>query len=71
MKVYHYHHPIVDNNPLESNRVVELIHIDTGDTTGSNGCGSNISTQNGTLANGNMDDLTCGPIPVGLILTHT
>ena len=23
------------------------------------------------LVNGNMDDLTCGPIPGGLILTHT
>ena len=25
----------------------------------------------GTLANGNKDESTCGPIPGGLILTHT
>ena len=34
------------------------------------GCGSRIGTQNETLLNGNMDDLTCGPIPSELILTH-
>ena len=34
------------------------------------GSGSNICTQNGTLVNGNWDT-TCGPIPGGLILTHT
>ena len=28
-------------------------------------------TQNGSLVNGNMDIQTCGPIPGGLILTHT
>ena len=34
------------------------------------GCGSNIGTQNGALANGHMEKNTCGPLFV-LILTHT